>query len=258
MQILVCIKQILDPKTVRVSRSRQALDTRKAEPMVNPPDKHALEAALRLKERTDARVTAVSLGPPEADDALREALAIGADQAYLLSDELLLAADAHGVAVAIAAAARQLGDVRLLLTGARALDTGSGTLAALIAESLGWPMILNGFGLQLVEDRLQAYQQLDGQGYLASVSLPAVVSVAPTVERPRYPHGARIMNAYRTMQVTTWTSQDLGLSAETLAPRTELRELQLPPERELGVIVEGTPEEAARTLVQHLRDRRLL
>ena len=238
MRVVVCIKQILDPQTIHVSRSREMLDLRRAQKTFNPPDKHALEAALQLKDAQGAEVVAISLGEPAADDVLREALAMGADRAILLSDELLQRADATGVTRAMAAAVERLGAVDLVLTGAYAADTGDGQIAPRLAEALGWPVVLN--------------------AATPPATLPAVAAIAPTANKPRYPHGARIMNAYREWSVETWTSADLGLDEEALAPQTEARGLRLLPERELGTKLSGTPDEAAAELVMQLRARKLI
>lgn len=259
MRIVVCVKQVFDPRGVRLSRSREAIDVRQAARILNPPDKYALEAALRLRERHGGEVIALSLGAPEAGDALREALAMGADRAVLLTGGGLAQADEHNVARALARAVERVGEVSLVLTGERALDTGGGTLPARLAHELGWPAALDVAEIQVEGDGLHAYQWEEGVRWRLTVPLPAVLAVARRGEKPRYPPAPRIAWAYREAQVEVWTGDDLGLSAEELAVRrTEERNLILLPERVLGNVLSGSPEEAARALVAELRMRRLI
>ena len=185
MRIAVCVKQVLDPRGVRLSRSREAIDPRQAARIMNPPDKYALEAALRLRERHGGEVFALSLGAPEAGDALREALAMGADRAILLTDEGLAGADEYNVARALARAVERIGEVSLVLTGERALDTDGGTLPARLAHELGWPVALDAAEPQVEGDRLQAYQWEEGARWRFSVALPAVLAIARRGEKPR-------------------------------------------------------------------------
>ncbi|MCC7352531.1 MAG: electron transfer flavoprotein subunit beta/FixA family protein [Anaerolineae bacterium] len=259
MRIAVCIKQILDPRAVRLSRSREAIDPRQAARIVNPPDRYALEAALRLRERHGGEVIALSVGARDVSDALREALAMGADRAILLSDEMLAGADASGVARALARAVEHIGDVSLVLTGERALDTGGGTLPARLAQELGWPVVTDASEPQLEDSILRAFQRDEKQRWSVSVALPAVLAVTRQREKPRYPPALRIAWAYREAEVETWDCDDLGLSPEEISARhTEERNLVMPPERNLGFILSGSPEEAARSLVAELRGKRLI
>ena len=138
MKVVVPIKQILDPTGFVVNRRRERIFVNREDYIINPNDKNALEAALQLKDADESvEVIAVSLGLARADDALREALAMGADAAYLLSDDTLAGVDARGAALALAAAVRKIGDVALVVTGSVALDTGGGQMAPRLAEALG-------------------------------------------------------------------------------------------------------------------------
>lgn len=259
MRIAVCIKQILDPRGIRLSRSRETIDPRQAARIVNPPDKYALEAALRLRERHGGEVIALSVGAPEVSDALREALAMGADRAILLSDEILARADACGVAKALARAVGRIGDVDLILTGERALDSGAGTLPARLAQELGWPVVPGAAEPQVENGKIHAFQWDNGERWSVSVALPAVLAIARRGEKPRYPPAPRIAWAYHEAKVETWACDDLGLPPEEASARhTEERNLVLPPERNLGFILSGPPEEVARALVAELRSRRFI
>ena len=258
MRIIVAIKQILDPAGITVNRRRERVFTENAERIINPADQRALEAGLRLKEREGGDLIALSLGPQAADDALREALALGADSAYLLSDELLTAADAGGVTRALGKAIEMIGGYDLVLTGQAAADTGSEQIAGRLAELLGLPQVLEAIELEPAGGGLRVTRRWDGARVQVETSLPAVVAVSAEAPPARYLHGGRIMNAYREWGVTTWTTADLGLAEEELRPAIESRGLMFPQPRELGNRLTGSPKEAAREVVTQLRSRRLI
>ncbi len=260
MRIVVCIKQILDPATIKFSRSQQAIDDRLAKKIMNPPDRWALDAALRFKEADPSiEVVAMSLGEPEVEDVLREALALGCDRAILISDPYVVKARTAGLAQIIATAIRRLRNVQLVLTGYMALDTGSGTLGPRLAIELGdWPVLMNGDKLRLEGGHITGLQHADEKYYDSSYPLPAVATVLQTPQHPRYPHGAEIVNAYRVRNVEVWSSLALGIDPTTLPAPTTGRQLRVPPARQLGLIVEGEPQEAAQTLIGMLRARRVI
>lgn len=260
MRIVVCIKQILDPETIKVSRSQQTIDERWARKIMNPPDRWALDAALRFKEADPSiEVIAISLGQPEVEDVLREALALGCDRAILLSDAHIVKARAAGLAQIIAAAIRRLRNVQLVMTGYMALDTGSGTLGPRLAIELGgWPVMMNSVQMRLEGGHITGLQYADEKYYDSSYPLPAVATVLQTPEHPRYPHGADIINAYRVRNVEVWSTLALGIDPTTLPAPTTGRQLRIPPARQLGFIVEGSPQEAAQSLIALLRARRVV
>ena len=263
MRIIVTIKQVLDPAGFTVHRRLERVFINREDYIINPNDKNALEAALRLKDAHGAEVIALSLGEPRVDDALREALAMGADQAFLLTgtpDEAFAEADAAAAALILGKAIQKIGDLGsgngydLVLTGQRAIDTGASQMGPRLAEYLGLPQVLGvrevaGLG----NGKLRAKRNWK-EGYAeVEVGLPALLSIAPQANQPRHPHGARIMNAYREWEVTTWSLADLDLTEEELNPLIGLQRKAFPPERTLGELITGTPDEAAKELAQILK-----
>lgn len=260
MRIAVCIKQVFDPATIKVSRTRQAIDDRGARKILNPSDRWALDAALRFKEHDPSiEIIAMTIGESDSEDILREALALGVDRAILLSDPVLIKTTGAGRAKVLAAAMRRLRGVQLVFTGGMALDTGRGELAPRLAIELGdWPVLMDAEQLRIEGNHISCLQVIEDSTYASSYPLPAVVSVRQTPEHPRYPHGADIINAYRVKNVEVWSSLMLGIDLSTLPPPTTDRRLRIPPEREYGVILEGAPSEAAAALVSNLRARRIV
>jgi electron transfer flavoprotein beta subunit len=257
MRIVVCVKQVYDPKTVKISRSREELDLRDAVKILNPPDKYALEAALRLREADGGEVIALTVGGPEAEDVAHEAVAIGADKAILVTGEPASSFQlpaSNIVTLALAAAVGKLGPVDLVLTGQTGLTDGTGSLAPRLAAALDWPVLLDAVRLTAEVAGLTALVAAENGGVVAPAPTPAVVAILPGPERPRYPHPARIANAWNDGMVEVWTADDLGLT--DLSPDTELGGLILGPERVRGQVINGSVQEAAAELVGLLKSRR--
>lgn len=255
MRIVVCVKQVYDPATVKISRSREELDLREATAITNPADKYALEAALRLRAALGGEVIALTVGGADADDVAREAVAIGADQAILVTADGPLAGRA--VTALIAAAVARLGGVDLVLTGSAGATDGAGSLAPRLAAALGWPVLLDAVQFQAAAAGINAVLAQGAGAVLAPVVTPAVVAVTPGPERPRYPHPARIANAWNPGLVETWPAAALVADADALAADTEPGGLILGPERVRGQVLSGTPAEAAEKLIGVLRGKRL-
>jgi electron transfer flavoprotein beta subunit len=257
MKILVPIKQILDPKGVTVRRDKERIFVNVEEYIVDPASKAAVEAALRVRGDGD-EVIALSAGEPRADDALREALAMGCDAAYLLSDQAFKDADVSAVARILAAAVQKLGGADLIVTGRKSSDTGSGQIGPRLAEALGYAQITAAYSLATGDGRLQAVRRW-GKGYAAvEVELPAVVTVAPEAFPPRYAHGARIMNAYREWDVPVWNASDLDLDEVALQPLLAFRSQTFPPPLEIGETFRGDPATVAQDVIMALKLQKLV
>ena len=253
MKIIVLIKQVLDPAGILVRRDKEKMFINREEYILGPDSKAALEAALRFKDAGSAEVIALSLGKPRAEDALREALAIGCDAAYLLSDEAFEAADIPMTATVLAAAIQKLGGADLIVAGRESSDTSAGQIGSRLAEALNYAQVTDVHALTGEPGAIQATRHWVS-GYAAvQALLPAVVTVAPEAFTARYAHGARIMNAYREWQVTTWNAADLGLDQAALKPLLVFRGESFPPPLPVGEQVKGAPASAAHELITALK-----
>jgi len=252
MRIIVPIKQILDPSGMTVNRRAERIFINREEYIINPNDKNALEEALKLKDEQ-------GMGPERCDDALREAMAMGADSAFLLTDEAFEKADISVATTVLGKAIQKIGVYDLIVAGCQAADTGAGQLGPRLAEYLGLPQITEVRELVAAGDGKVKARRNQEQGYAeVGASLPVLLTVAQDANEPRYPTGAGIINAYREWEVTVWGASDLGLEAKDLEPLTEEKRISFPPERELGTKIAGAPEEAARELVQYLKATRII
>jgi electron transfer flavoprotein beta subunit len=246
MKVIVLIRQVYDRETVRVSRSLGLLDTREAEFIMNPGDRYALEEAMKLKDTLGARVVALSLGTDEAEDILREALAIGVDEAVLLTDDAFSGVDASVAAMVVGEAIKKIGEYDAILTGYQAAGEGTGEFGPRLAQYLGLPQILGAAQLSVEDGRLTARRILS--------------CVVEGANRPRYPSLPGSIAAYDEKTVAVWGAEELGVSSDMIAHRscTELRSTSAGPEREQGRIIRGKPGEAVTELLAELKTRGLL
>jgi len=272
MRVVVILGRVLDPRGMVVNRRRGRIFVNRETYVLQPADRCALEAALRIKDERDVEVVALprELLPEDADpadgaaDVLRQALAAGADRAVHPVGRI--ANPSYGdalMAQVLAAMIGRLGDVDLILTGATTLDTGQGQLGPRLAEALGWPQVVDAWAVRTMGDRLEAVRRVplregareDASYVILEADLPAVVTFHAGALKPRYPDGVRLINVYRDQEaVEAWDATDL-VGEEALQPLLEKRGREFPPERELGTRLSGAAEEMARSLVDALRER---
>jgi electron transfer flavoprotein beta subunit len=247
----------LDPSGLSFRRDKERMFVNREEYIVDPGSKAALEAALRLKGDED-EIIALSVGEPRVDDALREALAMGSDAAYLLTDKAFAPADVSVTARILAATIDRLGGADLIVTGRESGDTGAGQIGPRLAEALGYTQITDVWALAAGGLGIQATRRW-GEGFATvEASLPVVVTVAPNAFSPRYAHGARIMSAYREWNVTAWDASDLELGEAALAPLLTQHGESFPPPLEVGEVFRGDPETVAEDVIAALRQQKAI
>ena len=257
MKIIAILRERFDPETVRVSRTSGMLDTRRARKFINPSDKNGLEEALRLKESPKAKVVALSFGPPESEDALREALAMGADEAVLISGESL---DESLEALVLSQAIGKLGEFELVIIGHQVAGYGASQVGPRLAELLGVPQMTRAQEVETADGKAKAKSRRS-EGYaLLEAPLPALLTADGGANKPRYPPLPAIISAYREREVPIWTVVDLGLDQATLSERdgkTEVWETYAAEERGKGERITGDAAQAVRILLGRLRGRGL-
>lgn len=278
MKIIVLVKQTLDPKGITVRRDKERMFVNREDYVIERGSKAAIEAALRLalrdagavplseadpsRGRPDrvarTEVIAVSMGQSQADEALREALAMGCDSATLLSDKAFAQADISVTVRILARSIEKLGGADLVVAGQASGDTGSGQIGPRLADALGYSQITEVYACALSEDMLQATRRW-GRGYAAVEAwLPAVVTVAPEAFPPRYAHGARIISAYRDCHVPAWDAAAIGLQDTDLRPLLYFRRESFPPPLEVGETLRGDAADLGHQVVGALRLQKLI
>ncbi len=259
MRIVVPIKQTLDLGGITIRRDKERIFINREDYIIGSGSSAAIEAALRIKDKQmgGIQVLALSLGPARIDDALREALALGCDAAYRITDEAFREADSSATARILTAAIQGLGGADLIVAGRASGDTGSGQLGPRLAAALGYSQVTDVYGLQVVESEIQAIRRWRGRFASVRSPLPAVVTVAPEAFPARYAHGARIMNAYREWDVAIWDARDLGMDDADLEPLLVARGESYPPPLDTGEQYRGEPAAMAQEVVMALRLQRL-
>ena len=255
MKIIACIKQVPDSEA-KVKAENGKVSWGDAPLVINPFDEYAVEGALQQKEATGGTVTALCIGPESAREALKHALAMGADEAILVSDPALNELDTAGAARVLAAAIQKIG-ADMVVFGRQTLDNGAGVTPAQTARILGWPML--GLAGQIrVQDGTVIVDRVIEEGrQTVSAKLPAVVSVVQSIGEPRYPSFMGIRKASKA-NIPVWSLGDLGVSApEPIVKRTELMN---PPAQQTSIeIISGeSPAEIADKLSDKILAEKVL
>ena len=257
MNIIVCIKQVPDTEApIRIKADGSGIDDTGLTLVMNYYDEHATEAGLRLREQFGGTVTLVSVGAERVKEALRTGLAMGADDALLVSDPALAGADHLGIARVLAAVIRTLPH-DVVICGKLSTDDNAATVGAALAEYLGLPQAtaiahleMDGAGAGAV-----VHREVEGGVEVLAVPFPAVLTVERSLNEPRYPSLPGIMKA-RRKEIKTVTAEHLGLAADVgmAAARATLVRLSPPPARRAGRIVEGDADQAVAAIISFLKD----
>jgi len=253
MRVVLIVGRVLDPQGFVVKAKAGRIFVNQETYLMQPADRCALEAALRIKDGTEAEVVVLPRRVLEDDDVLRRALAVGGDRAVALTGEQFAEADDGAMAGVLAAAVGRLEPVDLLLTGATTLDTGQGQLGVRLAEALGWPQIVGGWDVGIVDQNVEVVCRGEGGYVTCRVGLPAVVTVVPGALKLRYADGMRLINVYRDEGVVErWDVDDL-VGEDAPAALLENRGREFPPERERGDRAAGNVTEMAQAAADALR-----
>jgi electron transfer flavoprotein beta subunit len=253
-RILVCLKQAVDVSQLKVDPATRRLVTAGAPKKISDFDKNALEEAIRLKEKLGGEVLTLTVSPEDAKPVLREALAIGADRAYIVNDPSVQGADTMGTAYILAEMTKKIADFDLILCGETSLDSFSGLVGSRLSELLNLPQITSVRKVAVEGDTVVAERSLEDASETVKAKMPALVSVTREINQPRIPSLMMIMKASKK-EIVTWTLKDLNVSTEKIAARTEVIDALAPKmERKkiriTGESVQEIAEKLAKALIQ--------
>lgn len=257
MHFVVCIKQVPDTTDVRIDPKTNTLMREGVASIINPFDMYAIEEALRLRERVGGKVTAISMGPPQAEAALREAIAMGADAGILISDRAFAGSDTWATSYTLACALRKIGDCDVVICGKQASDGDTAQVGPGIACHLDLPQITYVRKIEKIDNKHLVAERLLESGYeVVEVPVPCLLTVVKEINEPRLPSLKGKMAAKKA-QIPVWKAADLGAEPGGLGldgSPTKVVRIFTPPARQGGLILRGEPEEVVGQLVEKLKD----
>ncbi|MEM3103974.1 MAG: electron transfer flavoprotein subunit beta/FixA family protein [Candidatus Bathyarchaeia archaeon] len=261
LQIVVLIKQVPDIGKVKFNVEEGRIDRSSAPLETNPFDLNALETAIQVKEQNGGYVTVISMGPPQAESSLRDALARGADRAILLTDKRFAGADTLATSYTLATAIRKLGSFDLIICGEKTVDGDTGQVGPEVAEHLNIPHVAYVCEIRSVtSDSLLVVSDM-GDKYLIEVKLPALITVTKDINTPRLPTLRNVLKA-RKAHIDVWTADDLAGYGDVCrfglqGSMTTVFKIVFPSEESRkGLIFHG--EDAVEKLVKALIERGLI
>lgn len=249
MNIVVCLKQTFDTEAKININADGKIERKGVSLIINPYDEFAVEEALKIKEKDGGQVTIITVGGPEAQDALRQALAMGADKAVLV-DPGMEEIDEYVTATILAKVISGM-EYDIVLGGWRAIDDGSAQVTNRVAQLLGIPVVGTVTKLEIADGKATATREIEGGSEVVEVSLPMMVSAQKGLNEPRYPSMKGIMKA-KKKPIEKISAADLELG--DLTTKVKVLAFELPKPREAGKIIEGEAPDAARELARLLRE----
>jgi len=231
------------------------------EGILNPNDKNALEAALQIREQHGGAIIALSMGPRQAEDALREALSMGVDKAILLNDRIFAGSDTLSTSYALHCAIKKISHFDLILCGKESWDAMTAHVGPQLSELLNLPQLTYATEITIHNNSVMIKQKLEDGFRIVESFLPALITVEKEINQPRIPSMESIMNAYRDKEVTVWASEDLGEDTTHFGLKgspTQSRTVYIKKVQKGKVtILDGKPDEVAKNLIQLFKQRGL-
>ncbi len=242
MKVVVLVKQVPDTKDIKIDPETNTLKREGVESIINPFDMYALEAGLRVKDQLGGTVTVMTMGPPQAEAALRECVSYGADDAVLLSHRGFAGSDTLATSVTLAAGIRKLGDVDLIVCGKQAIDGDTAQVGPAVARHLGLPHVAFVRKVEKLDPNAIILQRMMDDGYdRVEVKLPALVSVVKEINEPRVPSLKGKMKA-KSLKIPAWGPEELGLTEEEIGLKgsaTWVTRIFAPKPRGKQMVLEG-------------------
>lgn len=269
MKIIVCIKQVPETTEVRIDPETNTLVREGVASIINPFDMYAIEEGIRLRERFGGRVFVITMGPPQAERALREALAMGCDEAFLISDRAFAGSDTWATSYVLSKAIRSMGDFDLIICGKQASDGDTAQVGPGISTHLRLPQ--GTFVKKIEELKIEesngshratelTIQRMTEAGYeRIRMPLPALITVVKEINTPRMASLKGLLHAKKA-QIVTMTAKDIDVDPADCGLNgspTRVIKTFTPPPRKRGQMIEGEPQEVAHRLAEILRSCKL-
>ncbi len=261
MNIVVCLKQVPGTTQVKIDLETNTLIRQGIENIINPFDNYAIEEGVRLRERFGGQVTAISMGPPQAETALREAISLGVDEGILLSDPAFAGADTWATSYTLSVAIRKMGQYDLVICGRQTLDGDTGHVGPQLAEMLDVPFIAYVSGIEEVADGGMRVRRMVEDGYEVIESpLPAVLTVVKEINTPRLP-SLRGLARSKSAVIPVWGAGEIDIDKNKVGLSgsfTRVIKIFTPQRACQGEIFQGDLENQVDCLLGRLKDNGLL
>jgi len=260
LNVIVCIKQVPDPQhlsKITIDPISKTIRREDVPAVINPLDKHALEEGLRIRDKYGGRVIVLSMCPPQAELACREALAMGADEAILLCDRAFAGADTLSTSYSLSLAIKRIGGFNMILCGNETVDGSTGQVPPQLADFLNVPHVTRARKIEFTNEGMVRVERSIEYGYMVvEVTLPAVIAVTKEINVPRIPTVSGILEAHQR-EVKVWTAKDIEAEEEKIGlagSPTQVVDIFSPEIGRKGEILKGEPEEVVKLLVQRLHE----
>ncbi len=255
MDIIVCIKQVPGTTEVKMNKETNTIIREGVEAVINPFDSYAVEEGVRLKEKTDGKVTALSMGIPSVADILKDTVSLGVDDTILLSDRAFAGSDTLATAYALSMGIKKIGKYDLIICGKQAIDGDTAQVGPSLAEKLGLPHITYVRKIDEIGEGYIRCERMTDDGYeVVEVTLPAVITVVKEINEPRLPSIKGMMRSKKAV-VTVWTADDIEADKELCGLKgspTQVVSTFVPVHDVKSEMIKGAPEEQAKCLAEKL------
>jgi electron transfer flavoprotein beta subunit len=255
MKIIVCIKQVPETTEVRINPETNTLVREGVKSIINPFDMYAIEEAVRLKEKFSGKALVITMGPPQAESALREALSLGIDEGILLSDRAFAGSDTWATSYTLAGAIKKIGQYDLIICGKQASDGDTAQVGPGISTHLDIPQVTYVKKIEEVRDNSLRCERMTEEGFeIIETPLPALLTVVKEINEPRIPSLRGMMRA-KQAKIITWSQKDLSLDSQKIGlcgSPTQVVKIFTPPPRTGGQMLTGETQEIAEKLVELL------
>jgi len=261
MNVVVCLKQVPGTTDVKIDPETNNLIRQGIKNVINPFDTYALEEGVRIKERYGGKVIVISMGPPQAEEMLREAISLGADEAILLSDSAFAGADTWATAYTLATAINKLGQYDIIICGRQTFDGDTGQVGPELAEMLGVPLVAYVNRIEEMSDGQMRVQRMIDEGHeVIQAPLPAVITAIKDINVPRLP-SLRSIAKSESAVIPVWNSQELGADPARVGLSgsfTRVIKVFFPERTRQAEVFQGELEEQVDRLVDKLKSAGLV
>jgi len=260
MRIIVCIKQVPETTEVKINPETNTLVREGVPSIVNPFDENAVEAALQLKEKHGGTVTIITMGPPQAAEALRATIAMGADEVVLVSDRAFAGSDTWATSYTLAQTIKKLGGFDLILCGKQAIDGDTAQVGPGIAEWLSLPQVTFAVKIEATGNKAKVERLLEELNEVVETPLPAVITVVKQINTPRLPSLKGMLRA-KSAAIKTLTASEIDADPKNLGldgSPTRVLKIFTPPPKGGGEVMNGDPAENVSRLIGKLRERKIV